>query len=541
MTTPHASGDVELHYDAQANNHYSRGAALAARNAGSLIQYKKHANAVKRRMIEQYAGRKHMLIDLGCGRGGDIGKWRDARLERVVALDLSAKQLDEARMRAKDGRGGKKPSTHTSILWLHGSFLDPELRARMPPAGTADAVASQFALQYAFGSEAYASRVVGAAASMLRPGGVFFGVAPDADAILRMIDERNRSRDGGGGRDGGGSSGDTGHGTVADNGGGDGAGRARELHLCPPEHPFSLLLRLPGRAPPAEFGTELVFSLEDTVTSGSETDDAYEFLLHRDTLTRLAATHGLVPVEMASLADARARGGSGQLGASEALVASLYFTFALRKEDDAPRRDDGHRSLGSSWAEAGGERRAVEYGERKTGASPRRPRSRSRSRDRNVDDSYRSGERNVEDSYRSGERNVDDSCRSGERNVDDSHGSRDRWHNGGDRWHNGGDRGGERRWGGGDRWQRGGDRWQYGGDRGQYGGDRGQYGGDRWHYGDDGHWGGGRDGGRGGGERGGERARRFDRRYHDDHSRNGGGYGGKYGGDQHARRDWPRN
>ena len=166
---------VEKHYDGKASQYSSRAAALAVRNSGALIQYKRHANGVKRRMIEQYAGGAALLVDLGCGRGGDIGKWRDARVQRVVALDLSAKQLDEAKRRACDGSAAARAAT--AIEWHHGSMLDPSLLARLDLRGAADAVTTQFAQQYAFSSEACASRTLGAASSLLRPGGVMFGLS----------------------------------------------------------------------------------------------------------------------------------------------------------------------------------------------------------------------------------------------------------------------------------------------------------------------------------------------------------------------------
>ena len=55
-------------------------------------------------------------------------------------------------------------------------------------------------------------------------------------------------------------------------------------------------------------GTPLLFSLEDTVTAGSEDAGCTEYLCYRDSLVRLARDHGLTPVEMESLADARASG-----------------------------------------------------------------------------------------------------------------------------------------------------------------------------------------------------------------------------------------
>ena len=43
----------ERHYDNQALQHESRSAALTARRSGPLYGYKRYANAVKRRLIEQ--------------------------------------------------------------------------------------------------------------------------------------------------------------------------------------------------------------------------------------------------------------------------------------------------------------------------------------------------------------------------------------------------------------------------------------------------------------------------------------------------------
>ena len=63
--------------------------------------------------------------------------------------------------------------------------------------------------------------------------------------------------------------------------GGAEGGPSRELHRRPPEHPFSLLLRLLSGGLPGgraeRFGSELIFSLQDTVTAGSESDMQTEY------------------------------------------------------------------------------------------------------------------------------------------------------------------------------------------------------------------------------------------------------------------------
>eukprot|EP00962_Isochrysis_galbana_P043398 scaffold16508_cov108-Isochrysis_galbana.AAC.1 len=188
---------VELHYDAQAGRHSSLGEALATRRSGVLYTYKRYANAVKRQLICKHAAGAGCLVDIGCGRGGDIGKWRDAGVRRVVATDLSAAQLDEARGRERDGKGRGKGGGGTQIVWRQQSMLDPKLASRLAPelewAGAsagADAVAAMFCVQFCFGSERAAASLLRQVSGMLRPGGVFFGTAPDAAAVLDTLGGR---------------------------------------------------------------------------------------------------------------------------------------------------------------------------------------------------------------------------------------------------------------------------------------------------------------------------------------------------------------
>ena len=116
---------------------------------------------------------------------------------------------------------------------LHDHICPASVRPQLPlPA--ADAVAAQFAIQYAFGLEETASRVLGVASALLRDGGVLFGVAPDATAILRLIESNSAA-----------------------------PAAAMETHLQPPAYPFSLLLRLLANGSRDEFGAPLLFSLED--------------------------------------------------------------------------------------------------------------------------------------------------------------------------------------------------------------------------------------------------------------------------------------
>ena len=270
---------VESHYDNQANVNIGRGRFIKQRLAGPLIKYKEFANNVKRRMFKQYAAGAPLLLDLGCGRGGDISKWRDAGVGRVLAMDLSADQLLEARKREQSGGGhssgkgkgkGKGRAGHGTVIeWMQGSLLDamlePTLRKVLSSTwqmGSADAVSIMFAVQFAFVSSQMADALMRTVARLLRPGGIFFGTAPDGDAIETAV------------------------------------GSARKIHLKPPEHQFALLLQLlpPEAAAEGADGQPLIFSLEDTVTSGTDDSGCIEYLCRRNALVRLAASYGLEEV-----------------------------------------------------------------------------------------------------------------------------------------------------------------------------------------------------------------------------------------------------
>lgn len=385
-TASGAASGVQVHYDSQAHKHTNLRDALAARRAGVLFTYKRYANSIKRQLIQSHARDARLLIDIGCGRGGDIAKWRDARVHHVVAMDLSAAQLDEARSRETDGRGGGGRA-HTAIAWRQLSMLAPDFAEELEPevargggGGGADAISAMFCVQFAFGSEAVASALLRQVSSLLRPGGVFFGTAPDADAVLTAL---------------GGSS---------------------SVTLQPPQVPFVLRLRLleeaaagrgeggEGLGESDEFGRALFFSLEDTVTQDSDgLGDAHEYLTSRRQLARLADNHGLEALSLESMLRPAGGGGGGggrgglpELSEAEARVAGLYFTFAFRKRavPDAssrrpPRREERReegREEGRERERGEGEREGRLYGHVAFRASGREGAWRGRGEGRGDDD-----------------------------------------------------------------------------------------------------------------------------------------------------------
>jgi hypothetical protein len=63
------------------------------REQGEAAPVKKFHNKVKRLLLYRFAGGKDRLLDLACGRGGDLLKWIDCKLKYVRGYDIAAAEV----------------------------------------------------------------------------------------------------------------------------------------------------------------------------------------------------------------------------------------------------------------------------------------------------------------------------------------------------------------------------------------------------------------------------------------------------------------
>ena len=69
---------TQRHYDGHARAFGSDADALRARSQGPGFPLKQYHNQVKRQLVQHFARNTAALLDLACGRGGDLQKWADA-------------------------------------------------------------------------------------------------------------------------------------------------------------------------------------------------------------------------------------------------------------------------------------------------------------------------------------------------------------------------------------------------------------------------------------------------------------------------------
>ena len=166
-------------------------------------------SALKRACIHLFATGAEHVIDLGCGRGGDVNKWLDAApgLREYVGCDLSCDCVRNTQKRMRE-QSQKVSSALECCVYvaidlcslhsMQGSFIE-ELRAvmertgceakRIPRALTQgfDVASSQLAMHYAFGTEREARGWLRAGSCMLREGGVYVITTVNGPAIVQSF------------------------------------------------------------------------------------------------------------------------------------------------------------------------------------------------------------------------------------------------------------------------------------------------------------------------------------------------------------------
>ncbi|KAG9254698.1 mRNA capping enzyme [Emericellopsis atlantica] len=157
------------------------------------------------------SGRELCVLDIGCGKGGDLNKWQAAPqpIQLYVGLDPADVSIAQARerynqLRSRGGRGGRRgrlfdgrfhvkdcygESIEDLQIIQHMGF-DP---SPMNHRGF-DVVTMMFSMHYAFESEERARTMLRNVAGALKKGGRFIGCIPNSDVLGQHVREFNKKQ-----------------------------------------------------------------------------------------------------------------------------------------------------------------------------------------------------------------------------------------------------------------------------------------------------------------------------------------------------------
>lgn len=182
------------------------------------------------------------VLDIGCGKGGDLQKWGKARVNHYVGVDIAQTSVEQA----KDRYSGRRCNFSADFFAADctKTDLDPLYKDKNV---TFDIVSCQFAFHYCFESVEQADCMLRNITRRLKKGGYFIGTTTDANDIVARVRAQNNSNS------------------------------VFGINFDPP---------LSEEDPPPIFGAKYNFHLEGVV-------DCPEFLVHFNTFIKLAERHGL--------------------------------------------------------------------------------------------------------------------------------------------------------------------------------------------------------------------------------------------------------
>ena len=161
------------------------------------------------------SGKELLVLDIGCGKGGDLNKWQQAPqpIQLYVGLDPADVSIDQARERyrslgSRGGRGGRgghrgRPPPRVfdarfNVKDCYGESIEDVDIIRQVGFDPSpmnrrgfDVVSMMFSMHYAFESEKNARIMLRNVAGALKKGGRFIGCIPNSDILGERVRKFN--------------------------------------------------------------------------------------------------------------------------------------------------------------------------------------------------------------------------------------------------------------------------------------------------------------------------------------------------------------
>ncbi|KAL3283342.1 hypothetical protein HHI36_006490 [Cryptolaemus montrouzieri] len=197
--TEEASVSVEGYANVVAS-HYNQieEKGLQERSKSRIVYLRNFHNWIKSMLINEYltkvkSSKKHnaplRVLDMGCGKGGDLLKWKKGNITHLICSDIASVSLEQCKNRyadmkersARERNGGnlfsiEYISADCSRSRLREKYSDPSLKL--------DIVSCQFAFHYSFESLPQAECMLRNAGECLLAGGYFIGTIPDSNDLV---------------------------------------------------------------------------------------------------------------------------------------------------------------------------------------------------------------------------------------------------------------------------------------------------------------------------------------------------------------------
>ncbi|KAJ3447376.1 mRNA cap guanine-n7 methyltransferase [Anaeramoeba flamelloides] len=168
---------IQNHYNKQQNESGFK------RRKSKMYRLRSLNNWIKSVLLDQYLEYQGDVLDLCCGKGGDLQKYRSLKIQSLVAVDFAPKSIENAVSRYN------KMNPQFSAKFGVGDCFESGLLSFLEDGVCFDLVSCQFSLHYACDTQKRLESLFENASCRLKRGGYFVATIPDADLIIQKLKE----------------------------------------------------------------------------------------------------------------------------------------------------------------------------------------------------------------------------------------------------------------------------------------------------------------------------------------------------------------
>uniref|UniRef100_A0A3B0MPW9 mRNA (guanine-N(7))-methyltransferase n=1 Tax=Theileria annulata TaxID=5874 RepID=A0A3B0MPW9_THEAN len=175
---PNLFGDTaefaQIHYDTR---------KVIRQQESAIEALRKYNNLVKRVLILCNIKKNTSVLELACGHAQDLDKYNTKRIRKLMGIDISMREINEARRRY----GQRKRTLSFNAEFHHGNLLDPKIYSMFIKNNTFDVVSIQLAIHYILDTEASTNFILEKIYNSLNEGGLFIGSTICCDQLSKEL------------------------------------------------------------------------------------------------------------------------------------------------------------------------------------------------------------------------------------------------------------------------------------------------------------------------------------------------------------------
>ncbi|KAM6455846.1 mRNA cap guanine-N(7) methyltransferase isoform 1-T3 [Liasis olivaceus] len=169
---------------------------LEQRSMSRIFYLRNFNNWVKSVLIGEFLDRVRqrkqniMVLDLGCGKGGDLQKWRKGRISKLVCTDIAGISVQQCEQRYQYMRNrGCQNDRFFNAEFITADSTKELLSKKYRDSNIYfDICSCQFVYHYSFETYEQADMMLKNACERLSPGGYFIGTTPDSYELVKRLE-----------------------------------------------------------------------------------------------------------------------------------------------------------------------------------------------------------------------------------------------------------------------------------------------------------------------------------------------------------------